>query len=213
MPSTVPLDIREALQNEANVSRETIERLAEFVDILKRWNRSINLVSRSDLEEVWRRHVLDSLGALRFLASDGPVLDIGSGGGFPALVLAVALRDQQRAFTLVESDVRKCVFLREASRQLELNAVVRTERIEQLPLLGAVTLTSRAFASVEKTLTLIEAQLPSLRRIVLLKGNRVFDELTEASDQWHIEHQVLPNALTGRGYMLIIEKAQRVKKQ
>ncbi len=213
MPSTVPLDIREALQNEANVSRETIERLAEFVDILKRWNRSINLVSRSDLEEVWRRHVLDSLGALRFLASDGPVLDIGSGGGFPALVLAVALRDQQRAFTLVESDVRKCVFLREASRQLELNAVVRTERIEQLPLLGAVTLTSRAFASVEKTLTLIEAQLPSLRRIVLLKGNRVFDELTEASYQWHIEHQVLPNALTGRGYMLIIEKAQRVKKQ
>ena len=108
----------------ADVSRETLARFEAYEDLLQHWQKRINLVSRNTLADIWRRHFLDSLQlGPRVIASgaSGPALDMGSGAGFPGLVLAIA---GDTPFVLAESDSRKCAFLREARRVTDAPAEI-----------------------------------------------------------------------------------------
>ena len=117
------------------VSRETIDRLSIYANLLEKWNPRINLVSRSTLDDLWSRHIVDSAQLFEL----APVtakhwVDLGSGGGFPGLVIAILAKElrPELEVVLVESDQRKCAFLRTVSRETNCGAVVHSKRVEEI---------------------------------------------------------------------------------
>lgn len=166
------------------VSRETAARLDAFMALLLEWNRRINLVSARDAAELGRRHVEDSLQLFPLLPASGPLLDIGSGGGFPGLVLALA--DPERQVHLAESDRRKAAFLATAAARLALPGVtVHAMRAEDLALSGMAALTARAFAPLARILPFAARFLAPDGVAILPKGRSAEAELAAAlADGW-----------------------------
>ena len=163
----------------------TTARLDAFTDLLLRWNSRINLVADRDAEAVRTRHIADSLQLLPLLPEgDGPVGDLGSGGGFPGLVLAIALR---RPFHLVESDRRKAAFLTEAAAQLGLAHVrVHPARIEAARLPPLAALTARALAPLPDLLPHAARLLAPGGIALFPKGRTAEDELTATLLHWKL---------------------------
>ena len=159
-----------------NVSRETIKKFHVYLTLLEKWQRRINLVSISTLAEAWQRHILDS-GQLAayYPPQTRQILDVGSGAGFPGLVLAIM---GGVTVDLVESDQRKAVFLSTIIRELGLAAKVHNQRIETMPNLRPDVITARALAPVPKLMNLIETQLSAECVCLFLKGALIEDELT-----------------------------------
>jgi 16S rRNA (guanine527-N7)-methyltransferase len=165
------------------VSRETFARLETHVTLLQRWQPRINLVASASLPDLWRRHVLDS-GQLALLCPRPPTpwYDLGSGAGFPGLVLSLLGLGHVH---LVESDRRKCAFLAEAIRLTGADASVSPRRIETLA--GpARTLTARALAPLPRLLELAAPLLGAKTELWLWKGQDVEAELTEAAKSWNM---------------------------
>ena len=162
------------------VSRETSDRLDRFVALLTRWNARINLVSGRDAAVLRQRHVADSLQLLPLVpAGDGPLVDLGSGGGFPGLVLAVALH---RPVHLVEADRRKAAFLQAAAAELGLaHVTVHPLRIEALRLPSAAVVTARALAPLAMLLPWAATLLAPDGIAIFPKGQGAEAELAEAT--------------------------------
>ena len=140
-------------ENDLDVSRETFEKLKAFAELVRKWNPKINLVSKDSLNDLWSRHILDSVQIFELVPGPGKWVDLGSGGGFPGIVISI-LNQEERNFdvVMVESDQRKSAFLRTAIRELDLAAKVKTERIEELECLEADVLSARALADLTKLL-------------------------------------------------------------
>jgi 16S rRNA (guanine527-N7)-methyltransferase len=190
-----------------DVSRETEERLTVFVELLIKWSRTLNLVSRRDLEEIWPRHVADSLQLLPSLGQrSGRVIDLGSGGGFPGLVLAIAA---DRPFDLIESDQRKAAFLREAARATAAPATVHAARIEAVSLPPAPTITARALAPLNDLLGLAAPLLEPDGVCLFLKGRGATDELTAAAAHWHMRVERVRSRTDPSGSILHISEIRR----
>ncbi len=179
-------------QGDVDVPRETEVRLRGFVALLLRWNARINLVSERDEAAIWQRHVLDSLQLASLVpATEGPLVDLGSGPGFPGLMLALTTG---RETHLVESDRRKSAFLIEAARVLGLTRVkIHPTRIEAATLPQASILTARALAP-------LSALLPHAHRIlapggtaIFPKGRTVSQELTDAAGAWIMRTEQFPS--------------------
>jgi 16S rRNA (guanine(527)-N(7))-methyltransferase RsmG len=170
------------------VSRETEARLRDFLVLLRRWNARINLVADHDEAVLWRRHVLDSLQLVPLLPEGaGLIVDLGSGAGFPGLVLAVATG---RPTHLIESDRRKAAFLGEAARSLGLDGVtVHPRRIEATAPPPAAVVTARALAPLPKLVRHAHRLLAPGGVALFPKGRRVQEELTAAARGWtmHVE--------------------------
>jgi 16S rRNA (guanine527-N7)-methyltransferase len=159
-------------------------RLATYRDLLLRWNATINLVSARTAAEVDRRHIADSLQVLPLLPADGPIADLGSGGGLPGLVIAAALPG--REVHLVESDRRKAAFLIEAAGRMGLPKVkVHAQRIEDTVLPPIAALTARALAPLDDLLALAVPHLAADGLAIFLKGRAAAQELTNAAAHWH----------------------------
>lgn len=159
-------------------------RLAAYRDLLLRWNATINLVSARTAAELEQRHIADSLQLVPLLPADGPIADLGSGGGLPGLVIAAALPG--REIHLVESDKRKCAFLIEAAGTLGLARVkVHARRIEQVVLPPMAAVTARALAPLPALLAHAAALLAPGGIAVLPKGRSAEQELTSAATHWH----------------------------
>jgi len=163
-----------------NVSRETLNRLRSYVDLLTHWQKSINLVSKASLTDVWRRHILDC-GQL-FAHLDEPeqqIMDIGSGAGLPGLVLAImGAGSAEKPLICVESDERKCAFLAVASRECDVPLKVINARLETLAPMQPKYITARALAPLGKLLDLSRNQHHARLECVFLKGERYQEELT-----------------------------------
>lgn len=143
----------QAFRDAYDVSRETSERLRIYAELIEKWNPVINLVSRSTLGDLWTRHFVDSAQLYRLAAGDlRNWADLGSGGGFPGLVIAILAAGEGRPLdmTLVESDQRKAAFLATVARQTGLDLTVRAARIEVLEPLGAQVLSARALAPLDQ---------------------------------------------------------------
>lgn len=170
---------------EVVVSRETRARLETYLSLLARWNARINLVGPTPPEGWWARHVEDALQLVPLLPEgDGPVADLGTGAGLPGLILAAWTT---RPVHLVESDQRKCAFLREAAREMALpHVAVHAGRIEavRLPPLAAVT--ARALAPLVTLLGHAHRLLGRDGTAVFPKGRTAEAELTEAAPHWHM---------------------------
>lgn len=195
-------------QADTGVSRETLARLQAYVDLLCRWNAKINLVGKSTTSDVWRRHVLDSAQVFPLIRKGAQnLLDLGSGAGFPGLVLGIM---GVPGIELVEADQRKAAFLREAARVAGARVTVHARRIEELPRRSYDVVTARALAPVAELLALSEPFLSSDSVCIFLKGQNVEAELTEAHKRWTI-HVVQHASRTGpRGTIVCIDEVSRV---
>jgi 16S rRNA (guanine527-N7)-methyltransferase len=194
-------------QAAANVSRETLARLELYAALLRKWQGAINLVSRDSLNDVWRRHMLDS-AQLYPLIPPGirTLVDLGSGAGFPGLVLAaLGVPDVH----LVESDSRKCAFLREAARAMGLAITVHTRRIEEMAPFGVDVITARALAPLADLLDLGERFLLPHTICLFLKGRGVDEELTRVAERWNMTVMREISASDPSGTILRLEHIHR----
>lgn len=195
------------------VSRETEDRLAAYVDILKHWQTIKNLVAPSTLDQIWTRHVADSAQLFAHLGGAVTIADLGSGAGFPGLVLAVMLADTPGARVhLVESNGRKAAFLREAIRVTGAAAEVHPVRIEAFmaaPPQGITMVTARALAPLTQLIGYSEALLTGGARALFLKGQDVVSELTEATRYWNIESELIPSLTDPSGRIVKVLTVRR----
>ncbi|MFG1478450.1 16S rRNA (guanine(527)-N(7))-methyltransferase RsmG [Xanthobacter sp. V4C-4] len=201
---------------ERAVSRETFQRLTLLVELLRKWQGTINLVAPATVPDIWRRHVLDSL-QLMDLVSPAVTrwVDLGSGGGFPGLVVAAVLSQRSGASVhLVESDTRKAAFLREAIRLARLPAQVHAERIETIaPALaeGTQVVSARALAPLPKLLALAAPFLASGALGVFLKGKDATRELTDARKGWTLDAELTPSRTDPAGRIIVVRSATVLK--
>mgnify|MGYP001367038055 CR=1 FL=1 len=183
-----------------NVSRETLCQFEAYLALLEKWQRRINLVADSTMANVWQRHILDSAQLVKFYPPNTKkVLDVGSGAGFPGLVLAIMGNVE---VDLVESDHRKAVFLSTVVRSLGLPAKIHNQRIETLPNLAPDVITARALAPVSILMKLIENQISLDTVCLFLKGASVEDELTELQTYSTIVSLKHPSLSSANGVVL-----------
>lgn len=190
-----------------NVSRETLQRLDRYAGLLRRWNRKINLVSQNTIDDLWTRHFLDSAQIFELRPTTARHwADLGSGGGFPGLVVAVlaAAEAPELRVTLVESDLRKAAFLTNAARELGLSVRVEAERIEALAPLEADILSARALAPLHVLLQYADRHLIDGGRGIFLKGARADSEIEEARKSWNFDLKTHPSKTAGDSTILEI---------
>lgn len=169
---------RQAVFDRLNVSQAVQSKLNTYVALLEEWQGKMNLVSDSTLPVVWTRHILDSAQVERYLTpSDRVILDLGSGAGFPALVLAILDESKNRTVHLVESDGKKCSFLQAVADACGLQVVIHNERIEKMPVFKADVITARALAALDKLVGYAKPFIGERTRCLFLKGKKADEEL------------------------------------
>ena len=190
------------------VSRETLDRLDRFVGLLLTWQPRINLIAPSTEAKIWTRHVADSLQLIPLASGARIWADLGSGGGFPGLVIACALADAPGAHVhLVESTGKKAAFLREAVKLVGVPATVHAVRVEDFvkaPPGVIEVVTARALAPLPKLLTLANPLLTSGSFALLPKGQDVESELTEAAKCWKIQASLAPSRTDPKARIVIV---------
>ena len=195
------------------VSRETFERLQTYAALLEKWNPRINLVAKSTLPGLWARHFRDSLQVFRLLSHPAAHwADLGSGGGFPGLVVAIAAAEagNPARVTLVESDQRKATFLRTVLRETGVQATVIADRIETVPPLGADILSARALADLETLLGFAARHLAPGGICLFPKGKNWNSELQSARKAWHFSYDATPSETESQAVILTIRGLSRV---
>jgi len=193
------------------VSRETADRLDRLVDLVVDRTRKTNLIAASTVPDIWMRHVADSLQLLS-LAEGRVWADLGSGGGFPGLVIACALAEcPEHTIHLVESRERKAAFLAEAARIVGLPAIVHTARIEDIAdqLSPIDIVAARAVAPLPKLLGYVYPLVKKGAKALLMKGQDVEAELTQASRYWRIAAQLVPSKTDSAGRIMIVSGLER----
>ncbi|OYD86111.1 16S rRNA (guanine(527)-N(7))-methyltransferase RsmG [Azospirillum brasilense] len=197
-----------AFQAETGVSRETLDRLAAYEATLRKWQPKINLVGPSTLPDAWRRHFLDSAQLYPLLPEGARVLvDLGSGAGFPGLVLAIMGVPEVH---LVESDSRKCAFLREAARVAGASVTVHNKRIEAAPPIAADVVTARALAPLNDLLNWAYPFLQDRGAALFPKGQNVADELTDTTKYWKMRTERFDSRTDPTGTILRVSGIARV---
>ncbi len=165
--------------------------LQKFADFVLKWQRTVNLISPSTIPDIWERHIVDSAQLVEYIPENAKVLvDMGSGGGFPAMVLAIINKVMQgpvETFYLIESDIKKSVFLREAGRVFDVPVQVINKRLEDVVLENVDVVTARALKTVEELFVLGRGFIAEQTTCLFLKGERVAEELAENKHKCHIE--------------------------
>jgi 16S rRNA (guanine527-N7)-methyltransferase len=195
------------------VSRETAERLDRYVALLGAWQAKTNLIAPSTLPHVWTRHIADSLQLLDLKPDARIWVDLGSGGGFPGVVLACALAEIPGAqIHLIERIAKKAAFLREAIRVTAAPGVVHLSEIGDIveKWAGRVDcVTARALAPLHQLIGFVEPLVAKGATALLLKGQDVEAELTESTKYWNIRHKLHPSRTGGQGWIVEIDRIER----
>jgi len=195
---------RASFARQDNVSNEILDQFDKWNTILSKWNKSINLVQRSSMEQFWTRHAADSWQVTDYIV--GPIetaIDLGSGGGFPGLAVGIWLKLQgQGAVTLVESAGKKASFLRAAARNMALPVKVETERAEHLEPKPYDLITARAFAPLLPLFGYAERFYGPKTQIILLKGASIAQEIEQAQSAFEFEYRLHPSATDPQGYVM-----------
>lgn len=194
----------------SRTAAEVAADLESFAALLGKWQRVQNLVSRETLPDVWRRHIADSLQVLRLLREqDNVILDLGSGGGMPALPMAIASKGSDRRFVLVEPNGRKVSFLRAVARELDLAVTVidrRSDEIDSRETIRPDVITSRALASMAQLCAMAGPFFSPRTRAILHKGREHVEELAEAGALWHYDVIIHKSDTDPRGVLLELSK-------
>ncbi|MEH6646152.1 16S rRNA (guanine(527)-N(7))-methyltransferase RsmG [Sulfitobacter sp.] len=195
-----------------NVSRETMDRLHQFEALVLKWTKKINLISKGDASHVWERHIVDSVQVFNAAPEAGDWVDIGSGGGFPGIVAAILAKDitPERKFILVDSDQRKCAFLRTAVRELNLNVEVYANRVDQLVSFSAAVLSARAMDDLNSLLEYADRHLASDGTALFPKGASWAKEHQAAQKHWSYNLDVIKSKTNADATILKIKELTRV---
>jgi 16S rRNA (guanine527-N7)-methyltransferase len=184
------------------VSRETLVRLRRYADLLLDWNSRHNLVSPRSLDDLWRRHFWDSAQLATLVPENAKTLaDLGSGAGFPGLVLAEMLRDRIRV-TLQDATAKKCAFLIAVAETMDLPVVVVNKRMEEGSAQAFDVVTARACAPLPKLLGYAQNFIGTNSVCLFLKGQNVGSELTEAHKSWKMKVRQIPSLTDPSGVIL-----------
>ena len=204
----MPSDDRMAFERNVDVSRETIDRFAQFAETLKKWNRKINLVSSGTIDAIWSRHFLDSAQIFELAPATAiKWTDIGSGGGFPGLVVAILAKEKRPdlTFSLIESDIRKSVFLSTIARDLSLNVQVIAQRIEDAAPQCADIVSARALAPLDVLMRYADRHGKVGGAFLFQKGASYQTELTAARESWHMDCDVIPSITDPNSAILMVK--------
>ncbi len=190
-----------------DVSRETFEKLEAFDALLKKWNPKINLVSRKSLADVWVRHISDSLQVYSCLNASGHWVDLGSGGGFPGVIVAIVASVENPGLnvTLVESDQRKSAFLRTVLRETGSVGTVITDRIENIEPLDADILSARALSDLPRLLEFSQRHLKPTGIALFPKGATWKKEVEEAKQEWNFDFEAVKSVTEPSAVVLKIK--------
>lgn len=195
-----------------NVSRETLDRLHLFAELLARWNARINLVAPSTVADMWQRHIVDSAQLFDHAPeSTQHWVDLGSGGGLPGLVCAILAQENRPGcqFTLIESDKRKAAFLMTVTRELGLNARIIAQRIEDVPAQMADVVSARALAPLPVLLGSVARHLRPGGLALLLKGKSYAEELAMARAEWQFDVAEIESQTDSLARLLILKDIAR----
>ena len=184
--------------------------------LLRKWNSKINLVAPNSLADFCNRHALDSAQIVPYLPEEAKIIaDFGSGAGFPALSVAIAAKYDapDRVTHLLESAGKKASFLKTVSRETKLNTVIHAERIEAVAPLKADVITARAFAPLHRLLPLADRHIAPDGQLILLKGERVDEELNEVAGDWTFHVKQHPSLSDEGGVILILSDLRPVSRE
>ncbi|MBS0965753.1 16S rRNA (guanine(527)-N(7))-methyltransferase RsmG [Acetobacter okinawensis] len=191
-----------------HVSRETEERLHAYMALLRKWNERINLVSPKDMDNLWERHILDSLQLVPLIKGRRQFVDMGSGGGFPGIVVGIAT---DIPGVLIESDQRKSAFLREAARVTGARLSVLPCRLDRAEVAPAPVVTARALAPLEKLLEWARPLLKPDGVGLFLKGRQAEQEIEEAARTWRFDVRSWPSKTSPDGVILEVSNFNRAE--
>ncbi len=195
-----------------NVSRETISRLVVYEATLRKWNARINLVAKSTLPDIWHRHFADSAQLFQLARhKTGLWADLGSGAGFPGLVLAIMARElaPNLRIALIESDQRKCAFLQTVASEVAPATIIIAQRAELADPLGADLILARALAPLVDLLPLAQRHLANNGECLFLKGATAESELTALGKNWDSSVEIIPSFTNETGVVLRIGDIHR----
>jgi len=198
---------------ELDVSRETLDALKYFEDLVVLWNPAINLISNSSVSDLWSRHIVDSAQLFLFtLPDEGLWLDVGSGGGFPGIVVSIVAKELAPSLrvVLVESDNRKCVFLRTVIRELGLSVKVINDRIENVKLDDVVYLSARALRNLNSLLSIVENNVSRETVCVFPKGRSYKKELVESQKNWKFDFNLIDSNTSEDSKVIVLKGLERV---
>lgn len=218
MATLVRIDGPESFQAKFGISRETRDRLTTYAQILTRWQATINLVAPSTLGEVWHRHFADSAQLWQFQPPNARIwLDIGSGAGFPGLVLAIlGAENGATHHILIESDARKAAFLREVARATGITVDILCMRIEnsetRAKVKSADCLTARALAPLPRLLEMSAPYFTSATLGLFLKGKDAAAEVEQAAEGWQFDCELKPS-MTDADARIVLLKALKPKRE
>ena len=198
--------------NGLDVSRETTERLKAYVQLLAKWNKTINLVSKASLAEVWSRHINDSAQIFNFGRNCGHWADLGSGGGLPGIVVAILAADlsPEMQIILVESDQRKSVFLTESVRILGLKAKIIPERVDAIAPLNANVISARALAPLPILCGFAHHHLAQDGTAIFMKGKSSVAEVAKARRDWHFSLETHQSVTDASATILVMKEIRHV---
>jgi 16S rRNA (guanine527-N7)-methyltransferase len=197
---------------DASVSRETLAHLKTYAAMLEDWSARHNLVSRASLSDMWRRHFLDSAQLAPLIPAEAhSLVDLGSGAGFPGLVLAEILRERPMEFVLYEATAKKCRFLEAVAARLNLAVQIRNQRIEEAKPEIFDVVTARACAPLDKLLVYAHRFWGPGTTGLFLKGQNVEAELTKANKSWKIKVERHPSRSDATGVILEIGDLRAAK--
>jgi 16S rRNA (guanine527-N7)-methyltransferase len=209
-PFETPISGPEDFARAFDVSRETIDQLIVYVDLLRQWQTKINLVANATLPDVWHRHIADSAQLVALAPAARTWLDLGSGGGFPGLVVAIMLHGVGTRVTLVESDRRKAAFLAEVARQTGITVEIHAARIEQIATQGMLApvdvVSARALAPLVR---LISLSLPFFRDDtvgIFPKGRGAESEIDDARAVWAFDVETIPSRTEEDARIVLIRR-------
>ncbi len=197
------------------VSRETFEKLCVFHKTLIRWQKSINLISKNSIKNIWERHFLDSAQLFTYVKDvKGNILDFGSGAGFPGLVLAIM---GIKNIHLVEADQKKCVFLREMAMLTNVDITIHNCRIESLNNINADMIVCRALAPMDKLINYVDLFLSkslnakiNYPKLLFLKGKNYHNELLELNKKKKVNLKEYSSITDKYGKILYISKVEKL---
>ena len=195
-----------------DVSRETREKFNQYADILLKWQKVINLVGDGTLEEMALRHFLDSVQLIKYIPNKRVrLVDMGSGAGFPGLVLAMMGMEEVH---LIESDVRKATFLREVSRETQTKVFIYDDRVEDVVIPDLDFMTARALAPLRDLLTMTKKLSTPDREYTCLfmKGEKTDEELVKAKKLWNFTLETFLSITSPEGKILKISNIKRLEK-